>query len=113
MTEHAYSTSNPDTVGAFKATKAGEQARKWLADHQPPDLRAVLAAHGLPRTSRLTRDGGYLISTPQVFLHEGTVWALYKGTPDGQCSWQPRKLSEFYAALEALEAVEQAAGVAA
>ncbi|WBB94247.1 hypothetical protein [Verrucosispora sp. WMMC514] len=32
--------------------RVGEPARQWLEAHQPPDLRAILEAHGLPRTCK-------------------------------------------------------------
>lgn len=172
MNEHAYSTDDPATVAAFKATaiaynemggraredaeklgnnkgalivggvlgaprvvglaaddpanppegwqyvkgrdqleprrgKAGESARQWLAGHQPPDLRGVLAEHGLPVYYR----NGNKIGNPALFLHDDTVWALYGGYPEGECTWTQRKLSEFHAAQEALEAAETAAKV--
>lgn len=94
--------------------KAGDAARRWLADHQPPDDadgRTAMEAHGLPRHTGLDR--GFStgrISTPRIFHHDGTVWALYSGKPDGECTWAPRRLSEYYAAQEAFEASEQAAG---
>jgi hypothetical protein len=97
--------------------KAGDGARKWLKDHQPPksaDARAALEAHGLPLNDMLgtTGSGSYRFSVPLVFEHEGNLWAMYRGVPghwcgSGElvlCSWTPRKLSEFYAAKEAFEA---------
>jgi hypothetical protein len=87
--------------------KAGDVARAWLDDHQPTsDLRTVLEQHGLPRTSRYDRGGQYHIGTPMVVEHGDTVWAKYSGKPDGECTWTPRKLSEFHAALEASQAAE-------
>lgn len=93
--------------------KAGEAPRKWLADHQPPDLRGIMADHGLPRSSKSDPESmSYRIMTPKLFEHNGTVWALYRGVIDGECSWTPRKLSEFYAALEAAEEAEKQAETA-
>ena len=94
---------------------AGDAARKWLADHQPPNLRAIMADHGLPRCSKSDPDSmSYRIMAPKVFEYQGTVWALYRGVIDGECSWTPRKLSEFHAAREAAEEAErQAAETAA
>lgn len=55
-------------------------------------------------------NGRYSTSTPGLFEHDGTLWACYGSEPnenvfsDGLCTWTPRKLSEFYTALEAHEA---------
>lgn len=89
--------------------RPGEPARRWLDAHQPPDLRAVLERHGLPRTCKPGPELRWFLATPGVFEHDGTVWALYPNEPDGECTWTPRKLSEFHAAREAMEAAEQAA----
>lgn len=90
--------------------QAGEPARQWLDAHQPPDLRAVLEQHGLPRTCKPGEDFRFFLSTPGVFEHDGTVWALYPAAPDGECAWTPRKLSEWHAAREAAEEAQSAAG---
>jgi hypothetical protein len=90
----------------------GEGARKWLADHQPPDIRHTLAAHGLPRHAYLSSpSGGFRLIPPVLFEHDGSLWACYDGEPgrgyldDGKpCTWTPRRLSEFHAAKEAREA---------
>ena len=102
--------------------KPGEQARKWLDDHQPVDVRAALEGHGLPRACWIPddRSGGYRIVQPVLFEHDGTLWACYRAEPgrsgsgfdDRPCTWERRKLSEFHAARESAEAAE-AAGVAA
>jgi hypothetical protein len=88
--------------------KAGEAARAWLAAHQPSpaeDGRAVLEGHGLPRTTGMSAMfSSGTVSTPQIFEHDGTVWALYDRKPERECTWTPRKLSEFHAAREAFEA---------
>ena len=90
---------------------AGVAARDWLAAHQPIDVRRVLTKHGLPRNSKSADSdvsGRYQLLSPTVFEHEGALWARYRGEVDviaGECTWTPRKLSEFYAAREAVEAV--------
>lgn len=103
--------------------KPGEGARKWLADHQPVDVRHVMEAHGLPRTSWIPRGNGlgYRIVSPALFEHDGTLWASYEGEPGttdcgfdtDKCTWTPRKLSEFHAAREAAEDAEANAKAAA
>lgn len=90
--------------------KAGDAARAWLNEHQPPadaDGRTVMEAHGLPRTTGLgaTFSTG-MVSTPQIFEHDGSVWALYDRKPEKECTWTPRKLSEYHAAREAFEAAD-------
>ncbi|PZG12451.1 hypothetical protein C1I95_25725 [Micromonospora craterilacus] len=91
--------------------KPGEDARRWLADHQPVDVRHAMESHGLPRAAWIPRgsDLGYRVVAPRLFEHDGTLWALYDAEPgtvefdSGKCSWTPRKLSEFHAADEARE----------
>jgi hypothetical protein len=87
--------------------RAGAAARAWIAARKPPaDIPTVLARHGLPRND--SRGGA--TGLPLVFLHEDTLWAMYEGVPDGGwqpdscdvCTWEPAKLSEFYAAKEAV-----------
>jgi hypothetical protein len=96
----------------------GEPARRWLAEHQPPDVLCVLEKHGLPRASRIP--GGMLgwrAAQPELFEHDGTLWACYmtepgasgRGFDRNRCTWTPRKLSEFYAAYEAMQAAAEAA----
>jgi hypothetical protein len=96
-----------------KRGKPGEAARQWLADHQPPDVRHAMTAHGLPRHSTVPSQPGSFtrrMIQPALFEHEGTLWACYEGKPgddfDGSdaegCTWTPRKLSEFYAARESV-----------
>lgn len=98
--------------------KPGDLARQWLADRQPPDVRHVMTKYGLPRHSRVpAQSNGFThrMIAPVLFEHEGTLWACYEGKPGddfdgpeasaaGGCSWTLRKLSEFHAAREALEA---------
>lgn len=83
--------------------KPGDEARRWLASVQPPNPRNVMDRHGLPKYF------GFL-GTPGIFEHDGVVWAVYGGKPDGEVGgqWRPRKLSEFYAAKESYEAAEAA-----
>lgn len=90
---------------------AGEVARQWLADHQPFDVRHAMIAHGLPRNARSSAElsGAYRLIPPVVFEHEGVLWAHYRGHlggMEGECTWTPRKLSEYYAAREAWEAAQ-------
>lgn len=92
--------------------KPGEPARQWLDAHQPPDVRKVLEEHGLPRFCKSDKDLRFFLATPGLIEHDGTVWAMYPAEPDGVCTWEPRKVSEFHAAREAMEAAEQA-GVSA
>jgi hypothetical protein len=97
--------------------KPGDAARKWLEDHQPVDVRHVMEAHGLPRACWIPSrkgDFSYRIVKPELFEHEGTLWACYESEPgksgsgfdDDACTWTPRKLSEFHAAREAVEAAD-------
>lgn len=97
--------------------KAGDPARAWLDAHKPPkDLLAVLADFGLPHNDNLgAKDSGsFRIGVPTVFELDGTLWAGYRGHPyasfggPDECTWAPRKLSEFHAALEAREAADEA-----
>ena len=92
--------------------KTGDAARQWIDAHQPPDVREVLAGHGLPRMSQYTRGDTYVRALPELFEHGGTLWARYRGDVDGVCTWERRRLSEFHAARESAEAAE-GAGVAA
>jgi hypothetical protein len=97
--------------------KPGDGARKWLAEHQPPDMRHAMVGHGLPRHSQTpSNTGGFRLSAPALFEHDGVLWACYSGKPgegvidDGQaCTWTPRKLSEFHAAREAVKAAKAVA----
>jgi hypothetical protein len=94
--------------------RPGEVARQWLADHQVPDVRHVMTGYGLPRATWVPSGDGlrYRIVGPRLFEHEGTLWACYEGEPGTsqsgfdreRCTWTPRKLSEFYTALEAVQA---------
>lgn len=93
--------------------KPGESARQWLEAHQPPDLREVLEGHGLPRFCAHGEDLRWFLATPGLMFHDGTVWAMYPTEPDGDCTWERRRLSEWHAAREAMESAEQTAGVTA
>jgi hypothetical protein len=99
--------------------KAGDVARAWLDEHKSPvDPLNVLSDHGLPRNDDLGADsqGRMRVGVPEVFHHDGVLWAHYRGGPHGlfgspkECSWTPRKLSEYFAAREAYQAAEEAAG---
>jgi hypothetical protein len=95
--------------------KTGEAARQWLAEHQPIDVRHVMEENGLPRAAWIPGDGfGYRIVSPQFFEHDGALWARYAAEPgtsgsgfdNKPCTWEPIKLSEFYAAYETNQASE-------
>ncbi len=103
--------------------KPGEAARQWLADHQPVDVRHVMEGHGLPRSCWIPASPGsfsFRLVSPELFEHDGTLWACYEGEPgtsdsgfdDKPCTWTPRKLSEFHAAREAFADIQQVAVVA-
>ena len=102
--------------------KPGEAARQWLADHQPGDVRHVLTGHGLPRSVCVPNPGGssYRVVAPEIFEHDGVLWALYEAEPGTDelgfdrtpCTWAPRKLSEFHAAFEAFQESRAAKAVA-
>lgn len=82
----------------------GEQARAWLAHNQFSDAAntvAVLARHGLPPSADRW-DGSLLIGmvTPEVFVHEGRLWAGYNGARPDDCRWSPCVLSRYFAAHE-------------
>lgn len=99
--------------------KPGEKARQWLAEHQPVDVRYVMEQHGLPRASWIAKgnDFNYSITVPHFFEHGGSMWARYQGEPgtsgsgfdNDKCTWDPCKLSAFYAAYEAFQAAEDGA----
>jgi hypothetical protein len=92
--------------------KAGDAARAWLREYQlDVDPRVVLAERGLPHNGRRPKDdglGSFYITKPKVFVHDSILWALYSGEVDGDCTWTPRRLSEFHAAWEAYEDSEKA-----
>lgn len=102
--------------------KPGDTARRWLTERQPVDVRHVMQSHGLPRCAWKPRERefGWALCPPVLFEHEGMLWALYEAEPgtsesgfdEQRCTWTPRKLSEFYAAREAVEATRQAQAVA-
>jgi hypothetical protein len=91
--------------------KPGEAARAWLVDHQPVDVLHALEGHGLPRTCWTpgSHGGAWLLGFAKVLEHDGTLWAFYRREPGSsgavfdteRCTWTPRKLSEYYAAVEA------------
>jgi hypothetical protein len=96
--------------------KPGEAAREWLAKHQPIDVRHVMEENGLPRAAWIPGDGfNYRIVSPQFFEHDGALWARYAAEPgtsgsgfdNEPCTWEPIKLSEFYAAYEAHQAADE------
>ncbi len=98
--------------------RAGDAARQWLDDHQPPPgtaVHAILARFGLPLHDLLgdVGDMGCRFSAPTVGHVDGVVWALYQGRPgvwwdmtrtEPSQPWVRRRLSEFYAAEEAATA---------
>lgn len=101
-----------DQLEPIARGKAGEPARQWLADHQfPPeaDVREVLTKHGLQRTVSYGDETGFYMGGPDLLEHDGTLWARY-GAEAEKCTWQRRKLSEFYAAAEAAELAAEGTG---
>jgi hypothetical protein len=103
--------------------KPGEPARQWLAEHQPVDVRHVLTQHGLPRSVWVPNPGAgnYRVCAPDIFEHQGVLWALYEAEPgaeeigfdNSRCTWTPRKLSEFHAAFEAFSEADDPEAVSA
>jgi hypothetical protein len=100
--------------------KPGDPARKWLADHQPQDVRHALVAYGLPRNVWVPRSSnfGYRVVAPDIFEHARVLWARYEAEPGKDdshsepCTWTPRKLSEYHAAFEAFQEATAAQEVA-
>lgn len=99
--------------------KPGEQARQWLAEHQPVDIRHALVGRGMPRSVWIPASEGsfsYRVVSPEFFMHDETIWVLYDAEPGSgesgfdteKCTWTPRKLSEFYAAKESFDAAQAA-----
>lgn len=87
--------------------KAGDDARDWLKSVQLPSMRDAMAAHRLPQ---LVFGGGHM-GVPAMLLHDDAVWVLYTVAPDPDevgPAWEPCRVSEFYAAQEASEAVNAA-----
>ena len=82
--------------------KAGDAARQWLASVQRPDLRGILAGHGLPRMT--TFRYGFM-GVPGLVMHDAAVYAIYKGGPDSDVgpAWESCRPSEYYAAQEDAE----------
>lgn len=69
----------------------------------------------MPRASWIPGSGfGWRVVSPQFFEHDGALWVRYAAEPgtgesgfdNDRCTWEPCKLSEFYAALEAVQAAE-------
>lgn len=99
--------------------KAGDSARQWLKQFQPTVWpRSILESHGLPYNDLLGEADVFprKFNVPRVFMFDGTIWALYTGTPGSwitgaiEPTWERRKLSEYHAALEAHQANEAAGG---
>jgi hypothetical protein len=96
---------------------AGLEAEEFLRRHRTigGDPRVALAGHGLPTESAVpSRDGSYSLRKPVVFEHDGALYAKYTGEVRHElgngtgCTWPAIPLSEFYAALEAVQAAERA-----
>lgn len=86
--------------------EAGAAARAWLLDHQIPDeadARGVMAARGLPKFVEYGGRTGLVFSTPAVEVLGGVLWARFEGGDPSGCTWERRRLSEYYAAKEAAE----------
>jgi hypothetical protein len=99
--------------------KAGEPARAFLDRHKKigADPRVALADHGLPFDSRVPMaDGRYSLRKPVVFEHDGALYAKFSGDPrvdplsgkDRGCTWPEIPLSQYYAALETVQAARKA-----
>jgi hypothetical protein len=99
--------------------KAGDVAREFLDRHREigTDPRVTLAKHGLPFDSRVPMDDGRIsLRKPVVFEHDGALYAKFSGDPrtdplsgqDRGCTWPEIPLSQFYAALETVQAARKA-----
>lgn len=117
-----------DRTNTFVPDKGGKgsDARKWLEEHQPPaevNDRAVLIRHGLPPNDIPHKDpaakrGRITIMTPTIGYHDGTIWALFEGTPGDWMNgpqevgekWTHRNVSDFWVAAEARHHQLAAAG---
>lgn len=96
--------------------RAGDEAREFLERHKKigVDPRVVLSEHGLPTESAVPTSGGYSLRKPVVFEHEGALYAKYTGEVrhelgnDTGSTWPAIPLSQYYAALEAVQAAGQA-----
>lgn len=97
--------------------KAGDQARRWLVEHQPPadaDPRYVLKAHGLAYYSRVpSARGTQLTLRPHLFEFDDRLWACYRGHPDGDwpgddpgLTWPQVSLDEFVQAYAKFQLAE-------
>lgn len=102
----------------------GDAARAFIERHKGigADPRVAMAEHGLPYDSRVPmHDGRISLRKPVVFEHEGALYAKYSGDPrtdplsdkDRGCTWPEIPLSQFYAALEAVQAARKAEEAAA
>lgn len=98
--------------------KAGQDAEKFITRHRKigVDPRVALSEHGLPTESAVPAgDGRYYLRKPVVFEHEGALYAKYSGEVRYElgrtegCTWPAIPLSQFYAALEAVQAADRAA----
>lgn len=96
----------------------GQPAVDFLARHRDigGDPRVALAEHGLPTESAVPRsDGRHGPRKPVVFEHGGALYAKYTGEIRHElgrrtgCTWPAIPLSQFYAALETIQAAEKLA----
>lgn len=97
--------------------RPGQPAVDFLERHKDigGDPQVALQEHGLAAHSTLPSGFGYAIRRPTVFEHAGALYAKYTGeikgvlgaTEEG-CTWPEIPLSQFYAALEAVQAAEKA-----
>lgn len=96
----------------------GQPAREFLERHKKigGDPRVVLAEHGLPTESGVPlSDGRIAMRKPVVLEHDGALYAKYSGDPrtdplsgkDRGCTWPQIPLSQFYVALEAVQAARK------
>jgi hypothetical protein len=104
--------------------RPGEQARRWLADHQPPPRAVdILGDHGAPTSISMPDGFGRIrICPPAVLITEvtgRTVHLLYEADPAERAAvgrsfssgpdvpddrWEQEPLSAWHLALEAEEA---------
>lgn len=104
--------------------KPGDPAREFLERHRKigGDPRVVLAEHGLPHSSEVPMaDGRISVRKPVVFEHQGALYAKFSGDPrtdllsdrERSCTWPEIPLSQFYLALETVQAARKAEEVTA
>ena len=97
-----YALKTDGTVWAW-----GQNTYGQLGDGTGYSRTAPVAVTGLSNVIAIAAGNVHALALKS----DGTVWACYRGgVPDGQCTWTPRRLSEFHAALEAAEEEEKVLG---